>query len=162
MICGSVGGGGCLGENGHRCVCMADFLHCSPETTPTLLIDYESESEVGQSSPTLCAPVDCTPPCSSVRVNRLYPNTKRKKKFPPKKKKGSGNVSCLQPHSWNIIPDLSCPIPPIPIHCGCTLFRRKLAASRGPGAAVYPTFPCPSPASLRAAPTQGFPAPPWC
>lgn len=28
-----------MGENGHTCVCMAEFLHCSPETTTTL-IDY--------------------------------------------------------------------------------------------------------------------------
>ena len=77
MLCGSVDGRGCLGENGRTYVRMAEFLHCSPDTT-TLLIDYESESEVAQSSPTLCNPVDCSPPCSPVHVNPLYPNTKKK------------------------------------------------------------------------------------
>ena len=31
--------GGGFGENG-TCMCMAESLHCSPETITTLLIDY--------------------------------------------------------------------------------------------------------------------------
>ena len=76
------------------CVCMAEFLHCSPQTTTTLLIDYESESEVAQSSLTVCDPVDCSPLCSSVRVNPLYPNTKKKV---PKKKKKERLRKCVLP-----------------------------------------------------------------
>ena len=30
----------CLGENMDTCVCMAESLHCSPETTKTLFIGY--------------------------------------------------------------------------------------------------------------------------
>ena len=51
-----------LGENGYMCV--AESLCCSPETI-TLLIGY-SESEVAQLCLTLCDPLDCSPPGSSV------------------------------------------------------------------------------------------------
>ena len=48
------------------CIRMAESLRCSPETITTLLADYESESEVAQLCLTLCDPMDCNPPGSSV------------------------------------------------------------------------------------------------
>ena len=45
------------------CVCMAEFLPCSPETITTLLTAY---AESLQSCLTLCDPVDSSPPGSSV------------------------------------------------------------------------------------------------
>ena len=46
--------------------CKAESLCCPPETMATLLMGYESESEVAQSFPTLCDPMDCSLPGSSV------------------------------------------------------------------------------------------------
>ena len=48
----------------NTCIHRAESLRCSPETI-TLLIGY-SESEVAQSCLTLCNPLDCSPPGSSV------------------------------------------------------------------------------------------------
>ena len=45
---------------------MAESLNCSPETITTLFISYESESEVAQSCLTLCGPMDCSLPGSSL------------------------------------------------------------------------------------------------
>ena len=57
--------GGQLEENGY-CTCVAELLCCAPETTTALLIGYESESDVTQSCLTLCDPMDCSLPGSSV------------------------------------------------------------------------------------------------
>lgn len=162
-----------MGENGHRCVCMADFLHCSPETTPTLLIDYESESEVGQSSPTLCAPVDCTPPCSSVRVNRLYPNTKRKKKFQKKKRKAQEMCLAYSHTAGTLSQIFHAPSPPSQsiVVALCSGGNWQRAGAQEPRS----TPPSPAPALLPSelhprrdsrlhpgANFSGIPAPPCC
>ena len=47
------------------CIYMAESLHCSPETITSLLISYVL-CLVAQSCLTLCNPMDCTPPGSSV------------------------------------------------------------------------------------------------
>ena len=47
------------------CICMAESLHCSHETTTILLISYVFVL-VAQSCPTLCDPMDCSPPSFSV------------------------------------------------------------------------------------------------
>ena len=39
MLCASLDGRGVCGRM-NTCICMAEFLHCSPETTATLLISY--------------------------------------------------------------------------------------------------------------------------
>ena len=46
------------------CICMAEFLCCSPETITTLLIGYApiQFSSVTQSCPTLCDPMDSSTP----------------------------------------------------------------------------------------------------
>ena len=46
------------------CLCKAESFHCPPETI--IFLTGYSESEVCQSCPTLCDPVDCSPPSSSV------------------------------------------------------------------------------------------------
>ena len=46
------------------CICMAESLHCSSETTTKLLIGYVCS--ISQSCPTLCDPMDCSLPGSSV------------------------------------------------------------------------------------------------
>ena len=49
------------------CVCMAESLHCSPETITTLLTGYVCvHAQSLQSCPTLCDPMDHSPQCSSV------------------------------------------------------------------------------------------------
>ena len=45
---------------------MAKSLHCSPETTTTLLIGYESESVSHAVMSDSLQPMDCSPPGSSV------------------------------------------------------------------------------------------------
>ena len=65
MLCGSVGGRGVWGRM-DPCVCMAEALPCSPETFTTLLIVYVVAVLVAQLCPTLCGPVDCSLPGSSV------------------------------------------------------------------------------------------------
>ena len=47
------------------CVCMAESLHCSPETITTLLFGYAAAAAAAkslQSCPTLCDPIDGSPP----------------------------------------------------------------------------------------------------
>ena len=61
MLCGSLDGRG-VWQGMDACICMAESLRCSPETT-TLLISYVL---VTQLCPALCDPVDCSPPASSV------------------------------------------------------------------------------------------------
>ena len=55
--------GGGLGRM-DTCICMAEFLCCSPETITTLLIGYApiQFSSVTQSCPTLCDPMDSSTP----------------------------------------------------------------------------------------------------
>ena len=50
------------------CSCMAESLCCLPETVTTLLIGYAAAAAAKslQSCPTLCNPMDCSPPGSSV------------------------------------------------------------------------------------------------
>ena len=47
------------------CICMAESLLCSPETITVFLIGYLSVL-VARSRPTLCDPMDCSPPGFSV------------------------------------------------------------------------------------------------
>ena len=51
----------------NTCICMAESLCCSPETITTLLIYYSVAAKSLQSCPTLCDPIDGSPPGSSVR-----------------------------------------------------------------------------------------------
>ena len=51
------------------CMCMAESLHCSSETITTLLIGYAAAAAAAaskslQSCPTLCDPIDGSPPAS--------------------------------------------------------------------------------------------------
>ena len=62
MLCSSLDGRGVQEKIG-TCVCVAEFLPCSPETITTLLTAY---AESLQSCLTLCDPVDSSPPGSSV------------------------------------------------------------------------------------------------
>ena len=55
------------------CICMTEFLHCLPETV-TLLIVYVL-CLVTQSCPTLCKPLDFSPPSSSVHGDSPGKNT---------------------------------------------------------------------------------------
>ena len=55
------------------CICMTEFLHCSPETV-ALLIVYVL-CLVTQSCPTLCKPLDFSPPSSSVHGDSPGKNT---------------------------------------------------------------------------------------
>ena len=50
------------------CKYMVGSLHCSPETITTLLISYAAATAVKslQSCPTLCDPIDGSPPGSPV------------------------------------------------------------------------------------------------
>ena len=49
------------------CICMAESLHCSPETITTFLIGYAAAAAKSiQSCPTLCDPIDGSPPGSPV------------------------------------------------------------------------------------------------
>ena len=45
--------------------CMAESLHYSPETITTLLISYAAAKSL-QSCPTLCDPIDGSPPGSPI------------------------------------------------------------------------------------------------
>ena len=62
MLCSSLDERGVQEKIG-TCVCVAEFLPCSPETITTLLTAY---AESLQSCLTLCDPVDSSPPGSSV------------------------------------------------------------------------------------------------
>ena len=62
MLCSSLDGRGVRGKI-DTCVCMAEFLPCSPETITTLLTAYAKSL---QSCLTLCDPVDSSPPGSPV------------------------------------------------------------------------------------------------
>ena len=64
MLCGSLDGREVWGRM-DTCVSVAEALPCSPETFPTLLIAYVVVL-VAQSCLTLCGPMDCSPPGSSV------------------------------------------------------------------------------------------------
>ena len=63
MLCASLDGRGVWGRM-DTCICMAESFWCSPKTITTLLISYKVK--VAQSCPTLCDPMDCSPPGSSV------------------------------------------------------------------------------------------------
>ena len=69
MSCGSLDGRGSGGRM-NTCICMAEFLCCSPETVTIMLTSYNEKKVkvlVIQSCPTLCDPMDCSLPGSSVR-----------------------------------------------------------------------------------------------
>ena len=80
VLCASLDGREVWGRM-DMCIRMTESLHCSPETT-TLLISYGAKSL--QSCPTLCDPIDGSPPSFPVPgilqartlENQLYPNTK--------------------------------------------------------------------------------------
>ena len=66
ILCGSLDGKGVWGRM-DTCICMAEFLHCSSEIITTLLTSYVCvRAKLFQSCLTLCNPVDCSPPGSSV------------------------------------------------------------------------------------------------
>ena len=67
MLCGSLDGRGVWGRM-DTCVCMAESLHCLPETITTLLIGYAAAAAAKslQSCLTLCDPIDGSPPGSAV------------------------------------------------------------------------------------------------
>ena len=60
MLCGSLDGKG-VWRRMDTCICMAETLHCSPETITTLLTHYQFSS-VTQSCPTLCDPMNRSTP----------------------------------------------------------------------------------------------------
>ena len=64
MLCGSLDGSGVWGRM-DTCIWMAESLGCPPETIMTLLIGYAAAKSL-QSRPTLCDPIDSSPPGSSV------------------------------------------------------------------------------------------------
>ena len=61
MLCSSLDGRRVWGRMD---ICILESLHCSPESVTALLIGYAAESL--QSCPTLCDPVDSSPPGSPV------------------------------------------------------------------------------------------------
>ena len=61
-------------EQMESCICMAEFLCCSPETIITLLIRYVL-CLVAQLCLTLCNTIDCSPPGSSVHGYSPSKNT---------------------------------------------------------------------------------------
>ena len=65
-LCGSLDGKGVWGKM-DICICMSESLCCSPETITTLLIGYVCmHAKSVQSCLTLCDPLNCSPPGSSV------------------------------------------------------------------------------------------------
>ena len=65
MSCDSLDGRGLWGRM-DTCICMAKTLCCSPETIITLLIGYTAPAKSLQSCPTLCDPIDGSPPGSPI------------------------------------------------------------------------------------------------
>ena len=68
-LCASLDGRGVWGRM-DTCVRMAESLHCSPETVNTALLIGSAAAAAAakslQSCPTLCDPMDCSPPGSPV------------------------------------------------------------------------------------------------
>ena len=61
MLSVSLDGRGAWGTM-DTCICVAESLHCSPETITTLLIGYAAAAAKSlQSCPTLCDPIDDSP-----------------------------------------------------------------------------------------------------
>ena len=110
------------------CVCMAEFLHCSPETTTTLLIDY-------------------TP---------IQNKFQKKKKIRKERLKKCVLPTATQldhfPRSFMPRP----PTPPqsivVPL---CSCGNRQRAG--GPGSAVHTHLPLPQPCFLQSCTHEGFP-----
>jgi len=78
MSCGSLDGRGVWGRM-DTCISFAESLHCSPEIITTLSVGYRVKALVAQPCLTLCDPMDCSPPGSSVHgilQARIYLNTK--------------------------------------------------------------------------------------
>ena len=65
-------GEGRCSEKTNACTCMAESFHRSPETITALLISCVLS---GLSCPTLCNPMDCSPPDSSVSGDSPGKNT---------------------------------------------------------------------------------------
>ena len=63
MLCGRLDGRGVWGSM-DTCICMAESLCCPPETIITLLIGYAAAAKSIESCPTLCDPIDSSPPGS--------------------------------------------------------------------------------------------------
>ena len=59
------------------CICMAESLCCPPEAITTSLVGYTPYNMclVAQLCPTLCNPVDCSPPGSSIHEDSPGQNT---------------------------------------------------------------------------------------
>ena len=74
MLCASLDGSGVWGRM-DTCICMAESLCCSLETSTTLLSGYQFSSVAQWSCPTLCDPMDwlkyTRPPCPSL-TPRVY------------------------------------------------------------------------------------------
>ena len=64
MLCGSLDGSGVWGRM-DTCIWMAESFGCPPETITTLLIGYAAAKSL-QSRPTLCDPIDSSPPGSPI------------------------------------------------------------------------------------------------
>ena len=66
MLCGSLDGRG-VGGRMDGGICMAELLCCSPGTITTLLIGSAADAAKSiQSCPTLCDPIDGSPPGSTI------------------------------------------------------------------------------------------------
>ena len=69
MLCGSMDGRGAC-RRMDTCVCVAESLCCPPETTVTVLTGYAAAAAAAakslQSCPTLCDPIDRSPPGSPI------------------------------------------------------------------------------------------------
>ena len=67
MLCTSLDGKEVWGRM-DTCIYMVESLHCSPETTTTSLTGYAAAAAAKslQSCPTLCDPIDSSPPGSPV------------------------------------------------------------------------------------------------
>ena len=103
MLCGSLDRGA-VWRRMDTCVCVAESLHCSPETITTLLTS--SECMRTQSCATLCNPMDCSPPDSSVHgifqaiILELGAISYSRGFFPTQKL----NLCCLQLLHWQADP----------------------------------------------------------
>ena len=68
MLCATLDGRGVWGRMG-TWICMDESLPCSPEAITTLLVSYAAAAAAAkslQSCPTLCNPIDGSPPGSPV------------------------------------------------------------------------------------------------
>ena len=124
MLCGSLNGRGVWGRM-NACIWMAKSLYSLPKTVITLLVGY---GEVAQSCPTLCNPMDCSLPGSSVHrifwarvlewgaISFSIPQSKIKHSKKEKKiKVSAGHTPSVVPggdsHPWRFQLPLGCCVP---------------------------------------------------